>query len=171
MVELLGGFPIREVVALQAVVSKLSFVGVFVTGNAILRQTEERFGEVFHFDEGAFGTNHIHGRVALLASRFRVFSFEFVTCEPMIKLLLGRLPVDEIEILAVVLAVTPNAIFPVRIAHLYLVVVSVLGPETACDFFVTVETLERWGAGSELMAARALGRSAERFVGLRQWTG
>ena len=109
--------------------------------------------------------------MALLASSFRVFSFEFVTREPMIKLLLGRLPVDEIEILAVVLEVTPNAIFSVRIAHLYLVVVSVLGRQTACDFFVTVQTFERWRAGSELMAARALRRSAERFMGLRQWTG
>ena len=43
MVELLGGFPIREVVALQAIVSKLSFVGIFVACNAILRQTEEGF--------------------------------------------------------------------------------------------------------------------------------
>lgn len=42
MVELFGGFPIREVVALQAVVAELSFVGVFVTCDAILRQTEER---------------------------------------------------------------------------------------------------------------------------------
>ena len=109
--------------------------------------------------------------MALLASSFRVFSFEFVTREPMLKLLLGRLPVDQIEILAVVLEVTPNAIFSVRIAHLYLVVVSVLGLETAGDFLVTVETLERWGAGSELMTARALGRAAERFVGLRQRTG
>jgi len=109
--------------------------------------------------------------VALLASSLRVFSFEVVTGEPMIKLFLGRFPVEEIEILAVVLEVTPNAIFPVRIAHLYLVVVSVLGRETACNFLVAFQTFERRRAGSELMAARALGGAAERFMGLRQWTG
>jgi len=109
--------------------------------------------------------------VALLASSFRVFSFEVVTGEPMIKLFLGRFPVGEIEILAVVLEVTPNAISPVRIAHLYLVVVTMLGRETARDFLVTFQTFERRRAGSELMAARALGGAAERFMGLRQWTG
>ena len=43
MIELFGGFPIREIVALQAVVAELSFVGIFVTCDAILRQAEERF--------------------------------------------------------------------------------------------------------------------------------
>lgn len=41
VIELLGGFPIREVMALQAVVAELPLMRILVTRHAILRQTKE----------------------------------------------------------------------------------------------------------------------------------
>lgn len=43
MVKLICGFPIRKVVALQAVVTELALMHIFVARYAILRQPEERF--------------------------------------------------------------------------------------------------------------------------------
>ena len=51
VIKLLGGFPVRKVVALQAIVAELSFVRVFVTCHAFLRQTDKRSGRIFHLDE------------------------------------------------------------------------------------------------------------------------
>ena len=42
VIKLLGGFPVRKVVALQAIVPELSLVWIFVTRHAILRQPKER---------------------------------------------------------------------------------------------------------------------------------
>src|SRR5437588_321934 len=154
-------FPACGCVAILATLLERPLVGIDVAVDA------SRKLHVFV----ARGTAGPIGFVALFAGHLHVLTGQGIAGLPMIKLFLGRFPVEEIEILAVVLEVTPNAIFPVRIAHLYLVVVSVLGRETACNFLVAFQTFERRRAGSELMAARALGGAAERFMGLRQWTG
>lgn len=43
VIELFGGFPIREVMALQAVVAELPLMRILVTRYAILGQAKERF--------------------------------------------------------------------------------------------------------------------------------
>ena len=82
--------------------------------------------------------------------------FKFVTCQSVIKLFLGRLPVNQMEIFAVVLQMAANAVLATRILHLKLEVIAVLGVEAPGNFFVAIEALKRRRAGSELMAARAL---------------
>ena len=98
VIELLGGFPIHEIVALQAVVAELAFVRILVTGDALLRKAEERLGEILDLDERTFCTHHVHRGVAFFASDARVFSLKVVSGQAMIKLLLGGLPVDQVEI-------------------------------------------------------------------------
>jgi hypothetical protein len=73
-----------------------------------------------------------------------------------IKLFLRRLPVGQVEILAVVFQVAAHALFPIRIPHLNLRVIPVFRSEPLGHFFMTIETLEGWSAGAELMTARAL---------------
>jgi hypothetical protein len=52
--------------------------------------------------------------------------------------------------------VAANAIFPVRIPHLKLGVISMIRGEPLGHFFVTIKAFECRGAGSELMTAGAL---------------
>ena len=63
---------------------------------------------------------------------------------------------DEIEVLTVVIEMAANTLFAVRVPHLDLGVISVLGRQALCDLFVTIEALEGGRAGAELVAACAL---------------
>ena len=161
MVELLGGFPVREVVALQAVVPQLSFVRIFVTGHAFLREPEERFGKILHFNEGTFRANHVHRRVTLLAWNIRVLAFQRIPGLLVIKLLLRWLPMNEREIRAIVLQMAAHTLFPVRVLHAEPGMVAALGVQAPRNLRVAVEALKRRRSGAELMATRAESRSCE----------
>ena len=88
VIELFGGLPIHIIMTLQAIVSELAFVHIFVAWHAILRQTEKGFRDIFHLDERALLGNHVGRRVALLTSKACVLSFQDVTRQPVIKLFL-----------------------------------------------------------------------------------
>jgi len=88
VIELFGGLPIHVIMTLQAIVSELAFVHIFVAWHAILRQPEKGFREIFHLDERALLGNHVGRRVALLTSEARMLSFQDVTRQPVIKLFL-----------------------------------------------------------------------------------
>ena len=94
MVKLIRGFPIRKVVALQAVVAELALVHIFVARHAILGQSEKRSRKIFHLDERALVADHVHGGVAYFASDASMLAVQVVARQPMVKLLLRRLPVD-----------------------------------------------------------------------------
>lgn len=94
--------------------------------------------------------------MTFLAGGIRVLSFQLVTCQSMIKLFLGRLPVNEMEILAVVFQMTANAVLAVGILHLKLRVVAMPGVEAPGNFLVAIQTLKGWRTGSELVATGAL---------------
>jgi hypothetical protein len=64
--------------------------------------------------------------------------------------------VDEVEVLTVVFEMAADTLFAVRVPHLDLGVISVLGRQALRDLFVAIEALEGGRAGAELMAARAL---------------
>ena len=164
VIELLGGFPIHEVVALQAVVAELAFVRILVTGDALLRKAEERLGGIRHLDERTFRAHHVHRRMTLLAGGVRVLPFEDIAGLLVVKLFLGRLPVNEMEVLAVVLQMAANAVLAVGILHSEPRVVAVLGVEPPGNFLVAVETLKGRRAGSELVATRALRCAGQGFM-------
>jgi len=54
MIELLGLFPIRKIVAPLAIVAKLAFVGVGVASNAICRKSQIGIGEVLLLNQRPF---------------------------------------------------------------------------------------------------------------------
>jgi len=88
VIELFGGLPIHVIMTLQAIVSELAFVHIFVAWHAILRQPEKGFRDIFHLDERALLGNHVGRRVALLTSKAGMLSFQDVTRQPVIKLFL-----------------------------------------------------------------------------------
>jgi len=159
VIELLCCFPIREVVALQAIIPQLPLVYVFVTRHTILRQSEKRLGKIFHLDEGALIGNHVAGHVALLAGNVGMLAFQLVARLQVIELLLRWLPVDQAEVFSVVLQMAADAIPAVRILHSQAGVVAVIRSKTLGNLFVAIKALEGWRAGPELMATRALSGS------------
>jgi hypothetical protein len=80
------------------------------------------------------------------------------------KLLLRRLPVNQVELLAVVLQMAANAVLSVRIAHLNLEVIPVLAVEPPGDFLVAIQALKGGRVGAELMATRTLRCPGKRLV-------
>ncbi len=88
VIELLCRLPIHVIMTLQAFVSELAFVHIFVAGYAILRQPEKGLRKILHFDKRAFIGNHVCRQVALLASKARVLPFQDVARQPVIELFL-----------------------------------------------------------------------------------
>ena len=60
--------------------------------------------------------------------------------------------------------VAADAIFPVRIPHLKLGMISVISGEPLGDFFMTIQAFECRGAGAELMTAGALCGPGKRLM-------
>jgi hypothetical protein len=127
VIELVGCFPIRKIVTLQAVVPELAFVHIFVARHAILRQPEEGLRNIFHFDERTVIANHEGRRVALFTSNASMLSLQLVTGQAMIKLFLRRLPVNQTKVLAVMIQMAANAILAIGVGHLKLIVIAVFG--------------------------------------------
>lgn len=152
-------FPVREVMTLQAIVSELALVHVLVAGHAILRQSEKGLREVFHLDERALIGNHVAGHVAFLASNVGVLAFQLVARLLVIKVLLRRFPVDQVEVFSVVLQMAADAIPAVRILHSQSGVVAVIRRKTVRDLFVAIEAFESRDACAKLVTRRALGGS------------
>jgi hypothetical protein len=156
MIKLLCRLPVRKIMTLQAIVSELTFVHIFVAWDTFLRQTEKGPRQILHSDECPLVGNHINGQVAFLAGDASVLSFQVVASQAMIKLFLRRLPVDEVEVFAIVFEVAAHTIFPIRIAHLKLGVISMIRSEPLGHFFVTIQAFESRSAGAELMTTGAL---------------
>jgi len=104
--------------------------------------------------------DHVAGHVALIASNVSMLAFQLVASQQVIELLLRRLPVDQAEVFSVVLQMAADAIPAVRMLHSQPGVVAMIGSKTLPYLFVTIEALEGWRAGPELMATRALSGSA-----------
>lgn len=169
VIEQLGRFPIREVMTLQATVSELTFVHIFMARYATLRQPKEGLRKIFHFDECAILGIHVSRNVAFLARNARVLSFQVIARQTMIKLFLRRLPVDETEIHAVVIEMASHAVLAVRVTHSEPGVIPMIRSKPLRDLFVAVEALERGCARSELMAACTLSRACQGLMRLGEW--
>ena len=171
VIELVGRFPVRVIVTLQAIVSELAFVHIFVARDAILRQPEERLGKILHLDKRTVIANHESRCVALFARNASMLSFQLVAGQAMIKLFLRRLPVDQPKVLAVMIQMAANAILAIGVGHLKLIVIAVLGGKPLGDFLVAVEALEGGYASPELVAGIALRCAAQGLMRLRKRTG
>jgi len=174
VIEILGGFsvlPIVYVVAFLTVLAKPSLVVVLMTDTAFGRRTEKRASSILSFQEPADLREHVRRRVAFFTFDAGMFAFQGITGQAMIELFLGWLPVNQREILAVVVQMAANALFAVGILHLEPRMVSAVFRKQTRDFFMTFQTFERRCAGTELMAAGALARATQRLMGLGKRTG
>lgn len=154
-------FPSLDVVTLGALCAEAAFVGIGVARGTGRRLCEVRFRRVFVLHERAQRGKHMRGGVAFLALYVGVFAFQFVPGQTVIEFLLGWLPTDQIEVLAVMLEVAAHTILAVRILHLHLGVITVFIGESFGDFLVAIETFIGGSAGAKLMTGVALRRTAE----------
>lgn len=90
-----------------------------------------------------------------------MFALQHISRLLVIKLFLSWLPMNQIEIFAVVLQVAPHAVFSVGILHSEPRVIAVVVGQALRDFFVAVQAFKRWRARAKLMATCALCRAAE----------
>ncbi len=171
VIEQLCGFPVRKIMTSQTIVSELAFVHILVARYAILRQPEKRLRKILHLEERAFLGNHVSRHVAFLAREASMLSFQVVASQAMIKLFLQRLPVDQIEVFAVMLQMAADTVLAIGVFHMDLVMIAMLGRQPLRDFFVALQALEGGRAGPELVAACALGRSRQRLVCLGERAG
>ena len=86
MIKLFRGFPIADIVAALAVVSELALVWIGVAREALLREAEERFAEIFVLDQAALVALNVLRGMALSARDFRVFAFQGVPRQLVIEL-------------------------------------------------------------------------------------
>src|SRR6267378_4495587 len=171
VIELFCRLPVHVIMTLQTIIPELTFVHIFVARYAILRQSEKGLRKIFHFDERAFVGNHVGGQVTFLASNARMLSFQLVARQPVIKLFLRRLPMDQVEVLAVVFQVATDAVFTIGIPHLKLSVIAVLCFQPFRYLFMAIQALESRRAGTELVAAGALGGSGQTLMGFGKRAG
>ena len=109
--------------------------------------------------------------MTFLASNARVLSLQLVARQPVIKLFLRSLPMDQVEVLAVVFQVATDAVFTIGIPHLKLGVIAVLCFQPFRYFFMAIQALESRRAGAELVAGYALGGSGQTLMGFRKRAG
>jgi hypothetical protein len=166
MVELLQLFPVVEIVAALTIRSELAFVRIGVAGDAVLRKTQKRGGEILALNHRSFRRSYVRGSMAFLASWAGVFIHQQITGQLMIELLQGRFPMDQREIRAIVLHVAPHAIVAIGILHPNLRVESPIACQSLSDFFVAVQTFEGRRVRPELVAARALGSATQGLMRL-----
>lgn len=110
------------------------------------------FVQILHFDQGAIRRNHVRRSVAFFAGQIGVFAFELIARQSMVELLFRSFPMNEIEVFPIVLQVAAYAVLTIRILHLHLEVIAVLGGEILGDFLVAFQTFIRGSAGAELVA-------------------
>jgi len=161
-------FPVDEVVARLASGTETSFVEVFMARDAGLGQAQERAVQILVLNRRAFLRRDAGRVVALIALESSVFAFEHVSRFAVVESF--DVPLDQGEIVAVVLGVAAGAFLAGAGGNLVSGVKPAMSIQAIRDFRVALETLQR-GLTAELMTTGAVGRSIEGLVGTRQRAG
>lgn len=163
----LGGvdrFPIREVVALCAILSKPAFVSILVTGSTRRGDAQERVVQV-DLDRRALRSRYVARRVTLAAEQAGMLPLERVACLPVIKTF--RVPLDDRKVLAVVLGVAGYALLARSGSQVVGRVQSFVRRQARPDLGVALQALER-GLAPKFVACRAVGGAVQRLMRTRQ---
>ena len=113
MVKPRGCLPVREIVALRAIGAEPTLVGVFVTGDAVLGKAEPCPGQILDLDCPPLRGGNVAGRVAFVARDLGVLALQRISCLAVIEGIDGSIPVNQVEVLAVMFGVTFGAFLAV----------------------------------------------------------
>jgi hypothetical protein len=101
-------FPVNEVVAGEAVLSKPSLVLIFVASDASGRNSEIRVGWILDLDGGAFLGRDARRIVALVASQAGMLAFQYIAGVLVIEGV--DVPLDQRKIHAIMIGVAAGAL-------------------------------------------------------------
>lgn len=105
------------------------------------------------------------GLVALLTGKIRMFAFQWVSCLPVVECLLGWLPVNQDEVLAVMFRMTADTVLAGTRGAEDGGVEAAMAGESRRDFRMAFQTSIDRRPGRQLMAGCALQRTADGCVG------
>jgi len=163
------GFPVGEVVALQAILPKPSLMGIFMAGGARLGNAQKSLIQVLYLDKGTLGCRDMLGAMTSIAGQARVFRFKRVSGLFVVKGIL--IPLDDREIFSVMVGVAAHATLTGTRLKTVRRVESAARSDARGDFCVTLQTFKRWLSRREFVAGRTVARPVQRLVGSREWAG
>lgn len=117
MIETRNGLPVVEAVALRAILTQSPAMCIFVAGNAVLRESQEGAIQILSLQTGTFCGEDMGGVVALPTRERRMFSLQRVARLVVVEGLLRRLPMNDLEIDAVVLGVAAPTLLVIGLLH------------------------------------------------------
>ena len=151
--------PAFGIVTLQTIGSQPTLVLVFVAGGAARRNPQECPIKIFEFDTLTFARRNVRGIVAAVTADARVFSLKRITGLAVIECL--DIPLDEIEVFAIVLGVASRA-FRARINRAVICSVqSFSGAHSCRDLAVATQALECGFASRDFVTGGAFRYSIE----------
>ena len=106
----------------------------------------------------------MRGIVALLAREPRVLSFQWIAGFGVIESLFGRLPMNDLEVQAVMFGVAANALLVVGLRHQN-GVIAAMGGDALGNLRVAFETLEVLISTCKPVAGSAVRRATQELVG------
>ena len=160
--------PVFEIVALLTGRAQPSFVGILVTAATCGREAEISSAQILDFDGRTVGGRDIGSIVALVTGQAGVLAFEGVPSFLVIEGL--DIPLDQREVLAIVLRVAARAFLTGTGGNVVSSVQAFVGGEPSCDLGMAIEALEG-RLPPEFVATGAVGSAVERLVRPRQWPG
>lgn len=165
MIKLRHRCPVIQGMALLAVCSQPAPVLVCVAAYAGARQAQIGQVQILHLDRPSLGWRNVAGVMALLAGERGVFALQRVACLGMVEGFLGRLPVDQLKVDAVMLRVTPHAVPAGALGSKNRAVIAGMGGDPPGNLVVALQALEAssW-ASCQPMATGAARRSFQKLV-------
>jgi hypothetical protein len=111
MIKPSGGLPTVEIVTTHAVATQLTLMPVDMAGDAVTGEAQKCAIQVSDLYGGTLSGRNMSGSVALLAVHPSVFPLQNVARLVMVECFLRRLPMNQLEVLAIMFRVTANTIF------------------------------------------------------------
>ena len=156
MIECFYGFPVVVIVAGLALCAQLAFVMVLMTGEAGRVQTFERPRQIVNHDDFSVCRGDVLRVMALFAFQLRVLAEEHIPGLLMIEFIFGGIPLEDTEVLAVVLGVASGAIGIAFAAVGHPPVHALVRFHETENLAMAVEALQLFRAGAKTMTACAL---------------
>jgi len=160
----LGALPRGGVVALQAVGAKAALVVILVTGAARSDETHPGAIQVLALKQRPFGGGYVLCGVATAASRGGVLAIEHITGLRVVKPLRRGVPMDHVEVLAVVIRMAFDACRAGRSGQRIGGVQAMVAVHFGGDLAMTLRAAERRGSRGDGVALGAVGGAVEALM-------
>src|SRR5579871_1972717 len=164
----LCALPRSGVVALQAILAKPALVLVLVASGAGGAQAHPGVIQILLGEERTRCRSNVRRSMTLAALRGRVLSIKDVPGLGVIEALRRRIPMQHVEVFAVVIGMALDACSSGRACLRIGGVQATVRLQFVADLAVAFDAAETCRAGGDRVALRAVGRAVEAFVCLRQ---